>query len=472
MTLSNLPVWKWVVATSGIILVLFSVFLPIWEGFDEPAHFCYIQHLVEQKELPNPPGGDQTDFCSTQVEDSFAKLPLNKSLSLSPQLTSFGFADYDTYWKTKLDTTPTDINSSKEARSTTHNILDIWQAQHPPFPYLILAIPYILTIPAGFYVQILVLRLVCVGITLLGIWVSWKALERLQISSAARLFGLIAVVLAPMFFVHFGRISNEPVTFLLFSTAWYFLLALLNKQPLKNWQLVACGLVYGLGFLSKIFFASALPAVIMVFGFDFLSQGTRQDRILRLKNYGLILAGIALLAVPWILFQTFGPVTAGVGFASTSQTSLSTILSNVLDMDWLGFFREIFLNYSGLFGWSFLRTAPWFYKFQIVFWLITLIGLIRLRGQQLKIAICAILFPLSLTAGMAYYNLQFHALTITGSWYFYSMGAMLATVLALSWGRLFKERWVLVLAMLLAWANSLYLLWMVFKLFMPVYYAV
>ncbi len=470
MTLSNIPVWKWVVVTSGIILVLFSVFLPIWEGFDEPAHFCYIQHLVEHKKIPNPPGGDQTDYCSTQVEESLAKLPLNKSLSLSPQLIGFGFADYDAYWKAKTDTAPEEINSDKTARQNTTNMLDIWQAQHPPFPYLLLAIPYILTIPAGFYVQILVLRLVCVGLTLVGLWVSWKALERLQVSSQARLFGFIAVVLAPMFFVHFGRISNEPVTFLLFSIVWYFLLGLLTKQPLKNWQLLACGLVYGLGFISKIFFASALPAVLIILAVDFFSHHTRVEWVARLKSYSLMFTGLVMLAVPWLLYQRFGPVTAGVGFSS--QLSLSTLLSSMKDMDWVGFFREIFLNFAGLFGWSFLRTAPWFYKFQIAFWLVTLLGLIRLRGAQLKVAICALLFPLSLTAGMAYYNLQFHALTITGGWYFYSMGAMLATLLALSWGKLIRDRWLLVLALLLAWAHSLYLLWMLFKLMLPVYYAV
>lgn len=466
------PLWKWVLITSGILLTFVSVFLPIWEGFDEPAHYCYVQHLVEHKEIPNPPGEGQTDYCSSQVEESFAQLPLNKSLSLSPQLIGFGFADYAAYWKAKADTAPEEITGEKEARQSTTSMLDIWQAQHPPFPYLILAIPYLIALPAGFYTQVLVLRLVCAAITLLGIWVSWKALERLNVNTSARLFGFIAVVLAPMFFIHFGRISNEPVTFLLFSVVWYFLLGVLNKQPLKKWELLLCGLVYGLGFVSKIFFASALPAVLVIFGLDVLAQKNRIDRISSLTRLGLFLAGLMVFALPWLAYQHFGPVTAGVGFSAQSPLGLQSMLSSFTSMDWFGFFREIFLNYSGLFGWSFLRTAPWFYAFQVAFWIITLFGCIRLRGTPLKIAICSLLFPLCLLAGMTYYNLQFQALTITGGWYFYSMGAMLATFLALCWNRLIQDRWLLPLALLLAWANSLYLLWMVFKLMMPVFYAI
>lgn len=464
MNIAHWPIQKWIMVTAGLVLVLWSIFLPIWEGFDEPAHFCYIQHLAEYQEIPTPPGGDQTDYCSTQVEESFAQLPLNKTLSLSPQLTDFHYKDYADYWKTIQVTMPPLIPNDVQARASTHQVLDIWQAQHPPFPYLLLTIPYLLTLPFGFFIQILILRLVCVGLTLLGIWITWKCLEQLHLPAAASLFGYVTVTLAPMFFVHFGRISNEPVTFILFSLTWLFILKLLRRAPIHTIHLVLFGLVYGLGFVSKVFFFTALPVILITFIVDFLSCKNHLEQINGLKNYSFFLLSFLTFALPWFIYQLYFSTAPGVGF------SIPT-LSN-FHMNWFGFFREIFLNYTGLFGWSFLRTSPWFYTLHLLFWTMTGLGCIKLRGFELKVAILALLFPLSLLTGMAYYNLKFNALTITGGWYFYSMGAMLATIIALSWNKLLTQRWLLSLSLCVAWGSTTYLLWMIFNLLMPVYYAI
>lgn len=472
MTLRN-AYWKWVLIAAGLMLVFLAVFLPVWEGFDEPAHFCYVQYLVEHQKIPQPPGGNHTDYCSTEVENSLAALPLNNTLRLSPQLFALHYPDYQAYWKTKTDDQPELIPADSTARTTTHAILDIWQAQHPPLPYLILTIPYILTRSLGLYTQVLVLRLACAAITILGLWVCWKSLQKIIVPPAARLVGFAAIGLAPMFFIHFGRISNEPVTFLLFSASWYFLLEVLQSTRLQRRSALGLGVIYGLGFISKVFFLTALPALLIIFLIDFLPhRHTAADRNPRLVSYAYTLGGIAVFAVPWLLYQKFWASSAGIGFSQLGSTGLSGIFFGLLHLSWYVYLREVALNFFGLFGWSFLRAPLWFYVVNILFWYHTFFGFIKLRGMEMKIAASALLFPLSIVAGMAVYNLHFQEVAITGGWYFYSMGAMLATIIALSWNKIFKETGLLKTALLLSWFNIACLVYLILTLLMPTYYAI
>ena len=42
------------VAYALVNAALYSVLLPLWEGFDEPFHFAYIQQLGNWQGLPDP----------------------------------------------------------------------------------------------------------------------------------------------------------------------------------------------------------------------------------------------------------------------------------------------------------------------------------------------------------------------------------------------------------------------------------
>ena len=79
------PLFKFNSFVSAIILLLAGSFLlgasyiailPIWEGFDETAHFSYIQQVADSKKLPL----DGKDPISTDIEKYYQYAPVPKAI--------------------------------------------------------------------------------------------------------------------------------------------------------------------------------------------------------------------------------------------------------------------------------------------------------------------------------------------------------------------------------------------------------
>ena len=65
----------------------FAIFLPMWEGYDEFAHFGYVQTVALQSKGPTQ--------ISREVEASLALVPLPWSLRTEPAPS----VTHDAYWK-------------------------------------------------------------------------------------------------------------------------------------------------------------------------------------------------------------------------------------------------------------------------------------------------------------------------------------------------------------------------------------
>ena len=79
------PLFKFNNFVSAIILLLIGNFLlgtsyiamlPIWEGFDETAHFSYIQQVADNRKLPL----DGKDPISTDIEKYYEYAPVPHTL--------------------------------------------------------------------------------------------------------------------------------------------------------------------------------------------------------------------------------------------------------------------------------------------------------------------------------------------------------------------------------------------------------
>lgn len=476
--MSERSLFLFIFSLSSLLLFWFTLFLPVWEGFDEPAHFCYIQHLVEQKEIPTAPGRGTTDYCSTEVELTLQRLPLNQVLAHIPQLETFGFPLYQAYWQTHEDAVVADIPNDRVLRSTTTQMLDIWQGQHPPLPYAILSAAYIAGYDANFYVRFFLLRLFSIATVIFGLWVMWKALCRAIPEPLPRLIGFAAIALHPMFFIHFSRISNEPLTFVLFSSMWFLLVkALTTKQP--RWQLWAMlGIVYGLGIISKVFFLSALPALLLVLGIDAVrtyrtakKSARRAMMIKQAKGYGIAFVCIAIPAIPWFLYQQLGFVTPGVGFSQQKNLTTAMLIHEILYEPWLAYIVEVAKNFMGLFGWSFVRAPREYYWIHAILMAAVVYGITRLKGEHRRLVFAAALFPLAVFAGMAYYNLRFDYLAITGGWYFFSLGALLATMVGITAQTLIPAQFQRLALLLMIFFYTSTIVLVTYKQLIPLYYA-
>ena len=44
---------KWTVVLLGILLIVWSMFIPVFEGADESGHYCHAEYIARNKRLPN-----------------------------------------------------------------------------------------------------------------------------------------------------------------------------------------------------------------------------------------------------------------------------------------------------------------------------------------------------------------------------------------------------------------------------------
>ena len=123
-------------AYAALNLIAYSMLLPLWEGFDEPFHFGYVQILANRVGFPDP----RTSALSEEVASSLLLAPASLSVQRNlPVVTS-----YDEFFR-RPDSERERIHSEllqidPRLRRQSSRFLD-YEAQQAPLAYEILALP-------------------------------------------------------------------------------------------------------------------------------------------------------------------------------------------------------------------------------------------------------------------------------------------------------------------------------------------
>src|SRR5258708_6448606 len=109
---------------------LYSMLLPLWEGFDEPFHFGYVQSLANGEGLPDA----RTARLSREVEESLLLAPASHVVRQNlPQVTTY--RDYFSWTADRRAEIQRQLRAiPREDRRQTSQIAN-YEAQHPPLAY-------------------------------------------------------------------------------------------------------------------------------------------------------------------------------------------------------------------------------------------------------------------------------------------------------------------------------------------------
>ncbi|MBI3698720.1 MAG: hypothetical protein HY238_28255 [Acidobacteria bacterium] len=229
--------------------IFYATVLPLWEGYDEYAHFAYVQYLALYAELPT--SGMR---ISREVEQSLRIVPVPWMLrqSCSPPCLV-----HDDYWKLS------DVERAERRRqlrvldpdpSGATEKLFLYEAQQPPLYYWLLSWPLGAAGSWSLAGRVLLLRWLSVAIASLVIPLGFL-LAREVFRHETSALGVVALVAAmPEFLLDISRIGNESLAVVLFT--------LLVYGSLRDtwWQ----GLALGFGLLTKAYFLAAAPALLLV----------------------------------------------------------------------------------------------------------------------------------------------------------------------------------------------------------------
>ncbi|WP_283743912.1 glycosyltransferase family 39 protein [Sideroxydans sp. CL21] len=261
--------------------------LPLFEGFDETAHYSSLRQISDTGTIPLY----GTSYLAQEVIDyqgpvpyGSGKPPFDHGMVYSkffkqPELVEQYQQTYRQHLPSIMYRPSNELN---------------WQAQHPPLYYLLL-VPLIKALDEfSFSTQFFLLRLASFFLALSGVALGLLAVNQSNEPperNPAMIGFLLYPIILPMFFSEFTRIGNDSLCiFFVGLVAYLFSLWLKDERNTKI--SVAIGIVLGMGLLTKAFFLPITVALAM-FLLTRLLLGKR-DEVMRSERI-------------WSLFQIFLP---------------------------------------------------------------------------------------------------------------------------------------------------------------------
>ena len=336
--------------------LFYSVLFPLWEGYDEYAHFAFIQHLVTAGTLPTA-----ATPISKEVEESLKLAPLPWTLRhLEPP-----HSTHDEYWRLSQDerrrrqeqlaALPRDWACQPAA---PNNLNLNWEAQQPPLYYWLLSFPLRLAWNVSLPGRVLLLRLLSLGLASLVIPLGYLVAKQVFSSRNAALGTVALIAVMPELLVNVCRVGNESLAILLYSllmvAAFRFV-----ENPERSGTFMLLAVSLGLGLLTKAYFLTALPALLAILACYFFFDPAKRSSI---AFRGLSALAAALSLSGWWYWRNrvlTGSWSGVMPDAALRDISLWKLLGQVPRVDWKNALDSLLLSHMWFGNWSFLQVRSW-----------------------------------------------------------------------------------------------------------------
>jgi 4-amino-4-deoxy-L-arabinose transferase-like glycosyltransferase len=411
--------------------LFYCAFLPLWEGYDEYAHYDYVQHVASTGGVPG-----RDDLISLETAVSLRGSPLSRvAIANLPGR----FVSFDEYWKLPPDQRPAVMESLRQGGPAGARArLTQYESQQPPLYYYLAAVPHGIT--SGLSIQQRVMWLRCLNLLLasLIIPVAWKTARNLLDVVAARATVLL-LVLIPAPVMTASRVSNEALALVLGSLL-VWLATMERGRPAR------LGLTLGTGLLTKAYFLTSVAG----FGCASLWSAARRNSLAPLRAAGITAVAALVVSGFWYAanLRNTGSLSGEQHEVAVAAAPGWALLASLPAANWRSAADSTFVSHIWFGGWSFLKVRSWMYRGMALMILLSLAGVALgyFRGipEQLGRKVGVLLALLgAFVLGLGYHVLITFASagsSATTGWYIYSL--ILAEVLVLAYGlsRLFGGR--------------------------------
>jgi hypothetical protein len=341
----------------------YASILPVWEGFDEYAHFAFIHHLKTFGTLPR-----KDELVSAEISRSLKLVPLPWSLNKW----QFPATTHDAFWKLS----PVERLAREDAFANLPPALQsvregefVEEAKQPPLYYLLSMAVLKVAASSSLPTRVLVLRLFSILLASLVIPLSF-AVSRRVLGETHALSATILIASMPGLLIAISRVANDSLAIALFAALTY---ALVRSEPWDNRGALLIGTIFGAGLLTKAYFVAALPAVLWSGAAAFLRLPVQK----RTGCFARVAAslGLALVLSGWWYVRTLG----GGGPVWNDAAPLTPLVAGdlwryALAMDWWEAAKVSLNAHLWVGGWSFLGVRSWMYDLLRGIFLIALTG--------------------------------------------------------------------------------------------------
>jgi hypothetical protein len=287
--------------------------LPLWEGFDEPFHFGYVQNLANGRGLPDP----RTTVLSREIGDSLRIAPASAIVQANlPQIRTT-YSEYFALTRTQRAAIHAQLLEIPPAWSLQATDFPNYEAHHPPLAYLALALPERALAGAPLPTRVLVLRIIAaLAGTFLLYWGAESVFRLLDLRNPWKCAALFCIFSCQMTWATIAHVANDWLALPLAVWSLTLTIRYWSNPTLRAAAWVA--IVLSLGLLTKAYFIALVPVALVL-------PLTRK----RYRDLCLVSAVILLAAGPWYTRNVlrYGALTgmpesrAGIGVSAVIHTA-------------------------------------------------------------------------------------------------------------------------------------------------------
>lgn len=371
--------------------LFYCVLQPMWEGYDEWAHFAYLQHLAEHHAIP-----DRGDLVSFEVRRSLRLVPLPQAaIVVGP-----GTITHDQFWRL-------DAEKSWPLKGDANIPAKQYEAQQPPLYYLMLVPLYKAISGLSLPARILALRIASVAIGSAVIFLGYAV--GLLVLHSRKLAMLAAALLAclPELCLDVARVGNEGLAIVLASAIVLFSLrACRRRSAFLEWLML--GALLGAALLTKAYALALMPLPVVAA----LIRVIRHPKLLKQAAAWCSASWMAAIAIAgWWYWRTWvvtGTLSGEQLNVVTKNMPLAQKLSAIFHMNWRVVVDSMAFEHIWLGGWSFLVVRSWMYRVCELVVVLALLGLLMqvvrtralARPAMILAAACVLMY-----LAVAYYSL-------------------------------------------------------------------
>jgi hypothetical protein len=332
-------------------LVFYATAFPIWEGFDEWAHFAVIRQVASGRVLV--------------PRDALVPLDIAASMQLAPMPPTLSNLPGAAVSHEKFWALPPEERAAREAQfraiprefENELSRIGAYEALQPPVYYWLMAPLLWLLRNCTLATQVFALRWAAVALVSLLVpllFLLGRAVfrdDRLALGCAA------VAALMPELAVTSARVSNEALAIPLYTAATWL------AVRRRNW--LALGIVLGVGLITKAYFLAALAGVAAAFWAP------------RAFAVAIAMSGWWYVRNLW----TTGTVSGLSEAVTLRKTPVSSFLQTVDSLPWFRALDSILFSHLYFGGWSSLTVRSWMYHLLFLGMLVAALALIPLRKK-------------------------------------------------------------------------------------------
>jgi 4-amino-4-deoxy-L-arabinose transferase-like glycosyltransferase len=413
---------RWTLPALWLCFLLRALFycsiVPLWEGYDEYAHFAFIQYFATTGTLPDA----RHTNTSREVQESMRLAPMPwMQRDLRQNVT------HDAWWRLPPAEREDRVRRLRDlppqwATEPSQDFVPIYEAQQPPLYYALLAVPYRLFSATPLITRVWWLRLFTAVLASLVIPLGFLTAREILGDARAALAVTALIASMPELMLTVCRIGNDALAVVI-GTLCLFLAFRSRAAEHRTQSAALLGIGTGLALLTKAYFLALLPPLLLL---PLLVWRKRA-----LVPSVLLAAGPSVIAGWWYarnLLST-GSISGEQTEVAALRFSAPELLHTIVRVPWLKAADFIFLSHIWLGDWSFLVVRSWMYHLFALAWIIAIVGFsIRYFSTKPRTDLTLLAaFYLSFLLAMAYHTLiTFGHSGIAGTMGFYLCSMVVA----------------------------------------------